>query len=176
MPTLVRGTDAGGTRYFLAGRPIHAGDALDLRLPGNHLGPVWAPVRFEVELHASGQLQPVLYLYLGHQWEQRFRAVEAAAVAAARSELPTGAWVVYDERRQRRVTLTERSEPDEDFPSGRPVYANAMLGERDWWPAREGAEREARSLQETIQGFPTLPAPLRDVVALAELRWPGGAA
>lgn len=171
MPSLVRGSDTGGTRYFLAGRPIHAGDGLELRLPGNHLGPVWVSVRVEVE-HLDGKVQPVLYLYLGHAWERRFRAFEAAAIATARTELPAGAWVVYDERRQRRVALQEHAEPEEDFPSGRPVYAAAMLSDQDWWPFREGAEREARSLQETLQGFPAIPVPLREAVELVELRWP----
>ena len=35
MGHLVRGSDAGGVRYFLDDRPVYAGTALELRLPGN---------------------------------------------------------------------------------------------------------------------------------------------
>jgi hypothetical protein len=34
--------DSGGLRHTLAGRPVHAGDALELRLPGG-----WLPGRYE---------------------------------------------------------------------------------------------------------------------------------
>jgi hypothetical protein len=139
MSHLIRGVDTGGVRYFLDGRPVHAGAGLELRLPEAALGPVWAAVRFEtMPVAGTSDLLPVLYLSLGHAWERRFRAVEAAAIAAERQRAPAGAWIVYDERRACAVRLDTRTPPDEDFPEGRLIYGD-HLDDRDIWTSQAGA-------------------------------------
>lgn len=176
MSRLMRGADAGGVRYFLDGRPVHAGTGLELRLPEATLGPVWATVRFEtMPVTNSSDLLPVLYLYLGHTWEHRFRAVEAAAIASERQRAPAGAWVVYDERQACAVRLDTRTLPDEDFPEGRLVYGD-HLDDRDVWTSRADAERAAAALRDVMEGFPTVPIPvLSDAhMDVLDLRWPSG--
>jgi hypothetical protein len=93
MGHLIKGRDAGGLRYFLDDKPVHAGTGLELRLPGDpggaiavrqlaaryvtdgphrHLleqaaadiGERWVHVRFE-----SSRGEPLLYLPLGGPWE-----------------------------------------------------------------------------------------------------------
>ena len=75
------GTDAGGVRWFLAGRPVHAGTGLELltetdRAPcdcdGDGCGkcgggcwralPLWIRCRFETGVDADGE--PIGWLYL----------------------------------------------------------------------------------------------------------------
>lgn len=58
------GQDDGGRRYFLDGRPIHAGSGLELLLPSGQ----WVAGRFEWS-YREGK-RPVLCLYLGGEWEQ----------------------------------------------------------------------------------------------------------
>lgn len=61
------GTDSGGRRDFLAGRPVHAGEGLLLL---TCVG--WHPVRYESNV-AGGQ--PVLYLPLPGTWQEVVFAV-----------------------------------------------------------------------------------------------------
>lgn len=127
---LVEGKDAGGRRFFLNGFAVHAGDALDLLLPGNR----WASVTFEY----NDELV-ILRMRLGYT--PRFR------VAAA----PDGMWWVWDEKFDRRVTLLERGEPSADYPEGRRFYP---LGEfeqswdKDAWSVHANAKRIAGRLNE----------------------------
>lgn len=143
MPHLVLGNDAGGRRWFLDDRPVHAGSGLELRLPGNDLGERWARVRFEMTfppaardqvLRAPDDQVPVLYLYLGHRWEQRFRAVEAESVAALRPE-GRGRWTVYDRKLDRVALTTERVVEDGE---ARLVYPEL---DADTFSTRAAAER-----------------------------------
>ena len=173
MPYLVLGSDAGGRRFFLEDRPVHAGSGLELRLPGNDLGERWARVRFEMTfppvapdqvLRAPDDQVPVLYLQLGHRWEQRFYAVEAESVAALRPE-GRGRWAVYDRKRDRVALTTERSVEDGE---ARLVYPEI---EADTFGTRAAAQRAAEGLQGAMEGHPEvvlhLPHPER-----VELRWP----
>jgi hypothetical protein len=61
------GTDGGGRREFLAGRPVHAGEALFLLTCAG-----WHPVRYESNLPAR---EPVLYLPLPGVWQDVVFAV-----------------------------------------------------------------------------------------------------
>lgn len=56
---LVLGNDAGGRRHFLAGRPVHAGTGLELRL----LDGVWVRIRYE--WNWDPKRRPDAYLGLG---------------------------------------------------------------------------------------------------------------
>lgn len=95
MIRLVRGIDSGGLRFYLDGRPVHAGTGLEVRLPGDRalaaellrlaadavnghgagvlraaardIGERWARVRFEVE---GADERPVLHLATGGPWEE----------------------------------------------------------------------------------------------------------
>jgi len=60
---LTLGRDLGGARHFLAGRPVHAGTGLELRLREN----VWVPVRYEWDWDSDHP--PHLYLALGSRGE-----------------------------------------------------------------------------------------------------------
>lgn len=60
---LVLGRDAGGMRHFLAGRPVHAGTALELRL----LDDAWVRVRYEWNWDAA--MAPRAYIALGGRGE-----------------------------------------------------------------------------------------------------------
>ena len=60
---LVLGTDLGGMRHFLAGRPVHAGTVLEMRL----LDDVWVRVRYEWNWSAA--VPPRGYLSLGGRGE-----------------------------------------------------------------------------------------------------------
>lgn len=62
---LQSGRDEGGPRWFLAGRPVHAGTGLHLRLPGGQE----AEVRFEQRFG-----DPVLYLATGRDpwWDDDY--------------------------------------------------------------------------------------------------------
>ena len=60
---IVLGRDAGGMRHFLAGRPVHAGTRLELRL----LDDLWVPVRYEWNWDAAAP--PRGYLGLGGRGE-----------------------------------------------------------------------------------------------------------
>lgn len=172
MPHLVLGNDAGGRRWFLDDRPVHAGSGLELRLPGNDLGERWARVRFEMTfppaardqvLRAPDDQVPVLYLYLGHRWEQRFRAVEAESVAALRPE-GRRRWAVYDRKRDRVALTTERVVEDGE---ARLVYPEL---DADTFSTPAAAVRAAEGLQAAMECHPevvlNLPHPER-----AELRW-----
>jgi hypothetical protein len=59
---LVLGRDAGGMRHFLAGRPVHAGTVLELRL----LDDVWVRMRYEWKDPGN---PPRAYLALGGRGE-----------------------------------------------------------------------------------------------------------
>lgn len=173
MPHLVLGNDAGGCRWFLDDRPVHAGSGLELRLPGNDLGERWARVRFEMTfppaapdqvLRAPDDQVPVLYLYIGHRWEQRFHAVEAESVAALRPE-GQGRWAVYDRKRDRVALTTERTAVDGEAHL---VYPDL---DADTFSTRAAALRAAEGLQAAMEWHPEvvvhLPHPER-----VELRWP----
>lgn len=169
MSILVRGHDAGGLRWFLDGRPVHAGVGLDLRLPADALGERWTPVRFETTVRAGHEGPvPVLVLYLGHAWERRFTIVEAAAVPALRPGV--GRWAVYDRRRDRVVLCDERTAPDEEGGT-HPVYPEI---DADTYGSRAEAEAAAAGLQAEREGCPTGTIALDDV-ELVELRWPSRA-
>jgi hypothetical protein len=60
---LVLSTDLGGMRHFLAGRPVHAGTVLEMRL----LDDVWVRVRYEWSWSAA--VPPRGYLALGGRGE-----------------------------------------------------------------------------------------------------------
>ncbi len=64
---LKEGTDGGGRHDFLAGRPVHPGEALFLLTCAG-----WHPVRYESNFPAK---QPVLYLPLPGVWEGVVMAV-----------------------------------------------------------------------------------------------------
>jgi hypothetical protein len=55
---LIAGESPGGRRHFLDGRPVHAGSALDLLLPGGR----WQRVRYE---WGFGKKPPTAWLQLG---------------------------------------------------------------------------------------------------------------
>ena len=60
----VLGQDAGGLRHFLGGRPVHAGTALELRLPDDE----WVVVRYEWSWDVA--VRPRAYLALGARGEE----------------------------------------------------------------------------------------------------------
>lgn len=180
MSRLVLGEDAGGRRWFLEGRAVHAGEGLELRLPGNDLGEVRTRVRFEMTfppgpyppdrvLRAPDDQVPVLYLYVGHAWERRFQVVEAEAVPATRAE-GRGRWAIYDRKRERVALPSERTPVDADGET-RPVYPEL---DADTFASRADAERAAAELQAGMEGVSSLAIPLADVTRV-ELRWPAGA-
>lgn len=107
---------------------------------------------------------PVLYLYLGHRWEQRFHPVEADSVADLMPE-GRGRWAVYDRKRDRVALTTERIVKDGET---RLVYPEF---EADTFSTRAAALRAAECLQAAMEWHPevmiNLPHPER-----AELRWP----
>jgi hypothetical protein len=47
----------GSRRHFLAGRAIHCGDSLELKLADG----TWMPVRYELDWYKNGESRPVLY-------------------------------------------------------------------------------------------------------------------
>lgn len=180
MPRLVLGGDAGGRRWFLEGRAVHAGEGLELRLPGNDLGEFWTRVRFEMTfppgpyppdrvLRAPDDQVPVLYLYVGHAWERRFQVVEAEAVPATRAD-GRGRWAIYDRRRGRVALPSEHTLGDVEGETRR-VYPELNA---DTYASRSDAERAAAQLQAEMEGVPSLVIPLVDVTQV-ELRWPVGA-
>jgi hypothetical protein len=61
---LVLGTDAGGLRHFLAGQSVHAGTALELRLPDER----WVVIRYEWNWDPA--VRPLAYLALGGRGEE----------------------------------------------------------------------------------------------------------
>jgi hypothetical protein len=61
---LTLGSDAGGLRHFLAGRPVHAGTHLELRLPDD----LWVVVRYEWNWEPA--VRPRAYLALGGRGEE----------------------------------------------------------------------------------------------------------
>jgi len=76
---LKEGTDGGGRRDFLAGRPVHAGEALFLLTCAG-----WHPVRYESNFPAR---EPVLYLPLPGVWQDVVIAVPRHARLAWPEEL-----------------------------------------------------------------------------------------
>lgn len=187
MGRLEQGIDAGGRRFYLDGRPVHCGDALELRLPGE----VWVAVRFETtfpsELRDAGPdaMVPVLHLYLGHQWESRFvavptrvpdpdrlcacptalghfthRSTEPCATCGRPYGHPEEEHAVYDRKHARVVSPDER---DED---GSLVYADAGASR---WSSRRRAVQAALSLNRTYAACPGVEVPFH---TQAELRWP----
>jgi hypothetical protein len=76
---LEEGTDAGGRPDFLAGRPVHAGEALFLLTCAG-----WHPVRYESNFPAK---EPVLYLPLPGVWEDVVIAAPREARLAWPEEL-----------------------------------------------------------------------------------------
>jgi len=60
---LVLGQDAGGPRHFLAGRPVHAGTYLELRLADDR----WVVIRYEWSWEP--EQRPRAYLALGGRGE-----------------------------------------------------------------------------------------------------------
>lgn len=76
---LEEGTDGGGRRHFLAGRPVHAGEALFLLTCAG-----WHPVRYESNSPAK---EPVLYLPLPGVSQDAVIAVPRDACLAWPSEL-----------------------------------------------------------------------------------------
>lgn len=163
---LVEGKDAGGRRYFLDGRAVHAGDALDLRLPGDR----WASVTFEYN-------DTIVFLRMRLGCTPRFRATAG----------PNGVWWVWDEKLDRRVTHTVLRESSADDPNRRPFYPLREVEDgydEDEWRALVNAKRVAKFLNEWF-GAPIANIRLRppsaerpdridvDVLPLqaAELRW-----
>lgn len=180
MPRLVLGDDASGRRRFLEGRAVHAGEGLELRLPGNDMGEVWTRVRFEMTfppgpyppdrvLRAPDDQVPVLYLYVGHAWERRFQVVEAEAVPATWAD-GRGRWAIYDRKRERVALPSEHTLGDVEGETRR-VYPELDAGT---FASRGDAERAAAELQAGMEGVPSLAIPLGDVTRV-ELRWPAGA-
>jgi len=187
MGRLEQGIDDGGRRFYLDGRPIHCGDGLELRLPGN----VWVNVRFETAfpagLHDAGPeaMDPVLHLYLGHGWEDRFVAVpsrvpdperlcacptalghfthrgtEPCATCGRPYGLPDEEHVVYDRKRERIVSADQR---DDD---GSLIYPDVDASS---WQSSWRAVQTAQSLNRTYAACPGVGIPLSEH---AELRWP----
>lgn len=88
----VRDEAASGLRHYLAGRPVHAGDALELLLPGER----WIAGRYEWTFTADRQ--PMFYFPAGGAWEQAGRDAVAPVVSAS---LPAGAVLRWPEDRPR---------------------------------------------------------------------------
>jgi hypothetical protein len=78
---LVLGADAGGPRHFLAGQPVHAGTALELRLPGDR----WIVVRYEWSWDVAAR--PRAYLALGGRGERLGYAEQVEFSIPERAEL-----------------------------------------------------------------------------------------
>jgi hypothetical protein len=78
---LLLGTDAGGLRHFLAGQPVHAGTALELRLPDDR----WILVRYEWSWDTA--VRPRAYLALGGRGEALGYAELVAFPLPERAEL-----------------------------------------------------------------------------------------
>ena len=76
---LIGGVDGGGRRDFVAGRPVHAGDALFLLTCAG-----WHPVRYESNVRGG---EPVLYLPLPGVWQDVVIAVPNDARLACPEEL-----------------------------------------------------------------------------------------
>lgn len=76
---LKEGTDGGGRRDFVAGRPVHAGEALFLLTCAG-----WHPVRYESNCPAG---EPALYLSLPGVWQDVAIAVPRDARLAWPEEL-----------------------------------------------------------------------------------------
>lgn len=163
MSTLTKGQDSGGVRYFLEGRPVHAGDPLELRMPMQAGKEVWVRVRFEQRWTPANEPWPGVVLYLGDRWETRFTATEATAIAATR-HLGVGVWVVYDHKRNRPVTRSE------SLPDGRKVYVDHLdTDQNDHWSSRADAERNASEIHRSMQGFQSVWVGIE--AQGAELRW-----
>ena len=83
---LIRGHDGAGRRYYLAGRPVHAGTRLELLLSRGR----WLPIRF----HLDQQFNPRGAVSLGGPWEGiRMRCETTFA-------LPEGASLRWPDERQ----------------------------------------------------------------------------
>ena len=78
---LVLGADAGGARHFLAGQPVHAGTALELRLPDDR----WIVVRYEWSWDVAAR--PRAYLALGGRGERLGYAEQVDFALPERAEL-----------------------------------------------------------------------------------------
>jgi hypothetical protein len=78
---LVLGGDAGGPRHFLAGQPVHAGTALELRLPDDR----WVLVRYEWNWDAA--VRPRAHLALGGRGEALGYAPDVDFPLPERAEL-----------------------------------------------------------------------------------------
>ncbi len=77
--------DAGGLRHFLDGKPVHAGDALDLLLPDG----VWLPGRYEWDFKSGSE--PWFYFALGGEWERLRARQPDVEPLQARIRLPENA-------------------------------------------------------------------------------------
>jgi hypothetical protein len=78
---LVLGADTGGLRHFLAGRPVHAGTALELRMPDDR----WLVVRYEWSWEPSQR--PRAHLALGGRGEALGYAEQVEFSLPERAEL-----------------------------------------------------------------------------------------
>lgn len=85
---LILGSDAGGQRHFLDGRPVHAGTRLELLLDDGH----WAPIRLEWSLNRPDE--PDAYLGLGVPAGAR----ELGEYLPVKFTLPPGAILRWPER------------------------------------------------------------------------------
>jgi hypothetical protein len=189
MGKLVRGEDAGGTRYFLDGKPVHNGAVIQLRMLGGawmfvSLESVWREiVPGDRKTVFKGGYVGVLHFGVGHEWEQRFE------VRASRLDIPDGCdckypgrdyendenrcrqcgrlirqhFVIYDRRRQTVVTMTERRQRDgDDYPVYQDLERDRFTGE---WAARSMAD----SLQRCMEGGPGAEM---EIPPEGEFRWP----
>ncbi len=77
--------DAGGLRHFLDGKPVHAGDILDLLLPDG----AWLPGRYEWDFEPGSE--PWFYFPLGGEWEGRQKLNPDVEPVQARIRLPENA-------------------------------------------------------------------------------------
>lgn len=78
--------DAGGLRYYLAGKGVHAGDVLEMLFPGN----VWVRGRYE---SSRNDVRPLFYIALGGDWEKQAEA-EPLQVAFSIPDEATLRWPV----------------------------------------------------------------------------------
>lgn len=100
---LVKGRDDGGERYYLNDRPVHCGDALELRLPGDR----WTRVRYEMSFSSAGAFEPVLHLYVGREIDQRFEVRPTRGRPLGSAEMRE-MWRLHDLERDIQVRLTDR--------------------------------------------------------------------
>lgn len=80
--------EIGGLRHYLGGEPVHAGDLLELRLPGG----AWVLGRYEWSFRAGSA--PCFYVTLGGDWE-RDAALDPVQTCLA---LPQAARLRWPER------------------------------------------------------------------------------